>query len=162
MRGYHLTKKSNLYGETGIIKRGLIPQCGERSKSINDKRIVVCFTDDYYTLPVWALHLYPKVDWSDLCVLTFDIPEEQTANYKNECEFETPYPIFPDNISIAHFIKKESLDEVPFYFLQRDDTEIKVVETPISMMPQNELLLTSSLIQDKNSLVYKIATHPFF
>ena len=41
MRVYHLTKKENLFGEYGIINKGLIPQCGERSMSIKDNRVGV-------------------------------------------------------------------------------------------------------------------------
>ena len=147
MKAYHLTEVCNLYCENGIIEKGLIPQCGERSQKIGDNRIVVCFTNDYYTLKVWHLYLYPRVHPLELCVLTFDIPESEAMNWQNETEFATEFQILPENISFANFYDKDTGEEIPFYyleegkkkfldngFLSEEDIEIEVIETPISMM----------------------------
>ena len=72
MIGYHLTKVENLLGENGIAKKGIIPQCGERSLSVKDERITICFTDNYYNLSFWREELYPMTPDEELCVLAFE------------------------------------------------------------------------------------------
>lgn len=150
MQVYHITEKSNLYGENGIIKNGLIPQCGERSKKIKDYREVVCFTNNYYTLPTWSIYLYPNLDYDNLCVLTFDIPESEAIPTENDTEFATEHQILPENISIATFIDKDTKENIPFFFLQEGkkkytivncervgtEIEIEVITQPLSKIKE--------------------------
>ena len=117
MRVYHLTKKENLFGDTGIINHGLIPQCGERSKSINDNRVGVSFTNNYDTLKVWWIYLYPDTNVNDLCVLSFDIDKKDCKKTENKTEFYTTKTIYPDEISIPSFYNKRTNEEIPFYLL---------------------------------------------
>ena len=150
IRGFHLTKKENLYGENGICSKGLIPTCGERSKSIGDGRCVISFSSKYYTLPVWMIYLYPKVDPSDLCVLSFEIDKKDCVKHINNTEFYTYNCIPPEKISIVSFYDKRTLEEIPFQYLQKDGMrrygqdiflskqEIVLSETPITELVKNK------------------------
>ena len=117
MRVYHLTKKENLFGEYGIINEGLIPQCGERSSSIKDNRVGVSFTNNYDTLKVWWIYLYPNINVNDLCVLSFDIDKKDCQKTVNKTEFYTTKTIIPNEISIASFYNKITNEEIPFHLL---------------------------------------------
>ena len=114
MDGYHLTRVENLFGEEGIASKGLIPQRGARSTMIGDKRVVLCFTDDYYNLPFWKEVLYQSTPVEELCVLIFNIDEKDCL--KNYKEFATKLVIPPQEISIASFWF-ELQKEIPFYNL---------------------------------------------
>ncbi len=114
---YHLTKKENLYGENGIISKGLIPQNGDRSKMINDNRVAISFTNNFYTLKVWWIYLYPNEELDDLCILTFNIEKKDCINTENKTEFYTTKQILPEKISIATFYNKKTHEEIPFHLL---------------------------------------------
>ena len=120
MKCFHLTKIENLYGEEGICSKGLISTCGERSKKIGDNRSVISFTSKYYTLPVWWLYLYPKTEPEELCVLTFNIDEEDCINHINSTEFYTNKCIPPENINIASFYDKKTMEQIPVIYLKKD------------------------------------------
>ena len=120
MKGYHLTQVKNLYGEDGIGAKGLIPQCGERSRSVGDNREVICFTANYYTLKVWWLFLYHKLNPNELCVLTFDVPKEKTK--RSNTEFTIDYILPPDHINVASFYNKDTCEVIPFYLFQEGKT----------------------------------------
>lgn len=150
IRAFHLTKKENIYGENGICSKGLIPTCGERSRSIGDKRSVVSFSSNYYTSPVWMIYLYPGVDPSDLCVLSFEIDKKDCINHINDTEFFTYNTIPPEKINIVSFYDKKTLEEIPFYHLQENamrrygqdillsKQEIVLRETPITELIKNK------------------------
>ncbi len=146
IRAFHLTKKENLYGENGICSKGLIPTCGERSKSIGDSRYVISFSSRYYTLPIWRMYLYPKVDTNDLCVLSFEIDKKDCVNHTNDTEFFTYNSIPPEKINIVNFYDKNTLKEIPFQYLQKNGMkdilgskyEIVLKETPITELVKNK------------------------
>lgn len=145
MEGYHITKIENLYGKDGIIRRGLIPQCGERSRTINDSRIGISFTNDFYTLPVWRFYLYPRELIPQLCVLSFQIDDSICFNHINKTEFITHNLITPDDIFLTYFFDKKTGKEIPFTHLDRDAVrwldwinnekiEIEMQKQPIKML----------------------------
>ena len=143
---FHLTKKENLYGEKGICYNGLIPTCGERSRSIGDMRSVVSFSSKYYTLPVWMIYLYPGVDTNDLCVLSFEMDRKDCFNHINDTEFFTYNSMPPEKINIVNFYDKKTLKEIPFQYLQKnrmkdilgEKQEIILKETPITELIRNK------------------------
>lgn len=120
MKAFHLTKIENLYGENGIIAKGLIPSNGNRSQSIKDENCAVYFSSSYYTMPTWWLYLYPKDQPQELCVLTFDIPDDHCVK-KQETEYYTFDHIPPEAISAVHFYHGITNEEVQFIYLQKDN-----------------------------------------
>ena len=152
MKAFHLTRIENLYVEDGICSKGLVPICGERSKNIGDTRSVVSFTSKYHTLPVWWIYLYPKVNPSELCVLSFDIAKKDCINHINKTEFFTYDTISPEKINLVHFYDKKTMEEIPFYFLEKNSikyynsdifpskVEILLDETPIIELIKNKHL----------------------
>ena len=119
MKAFHLTKIENLYGEDGIIAKGLVLNIGDRSKSIDDENSAIYFTSSYFDLPAWWLYLYPKVKPQELCVLTFDIPDNCCIK-KQECEYYTYNKIPPEDIKIVSFFHGITNEEVPFIYLKQD------------------------------------------
>ena len=119
MKAFHLTKIENLYGENGIITKGLVPTCGERSKSIGDENCAIYFSSSYFSLPAWWLYLYPNVSLQELCVLTFDVPDNCCIK-KQEKEYYTYTSIPPENINIVKFYHGITKEEVSFIYLQQD------------------------------------------
>ena len=117
MKVYHLTTKENLYSENGIIKQGLLPQCGNRAKMIKDNRVGIFFTNNFNTLPIWTNYLYPYAKFDDLCVLTFDIEKKDCIPTENRTEFYTTNQIVPEKISVATFFNQKTHEEIPFYLL---------------------------------------------
>lgn len=149
VRVYHLTKKENLYGDTGIASLGLIPQCGIRSKSINDSRIGVSFTNNYYTLKVWWIYLYPHTNIEDLCVLSFDIDKKDCKGTQNKTEFFVNKIIPAEKISIASFYNKKTNEEIPFHKLgvqAYNDYNWGEKPEPISICIKNEPITTLTKI----------------
>ena len=120
MKAFHLTKIDNLYYKDGICSKGLIPTCGERSRMIGDENIAIYFTSKYQTLPTWWLYLYPNTDLNELCVLSFEIDQDECTNHINKTEFFTNKAILPEKINLVHFYDKRSLEEIPFIYLQDD------------------------------------------
>ena len=106
--------------KTELLKKGLLPKCGERSKSINDTRVGVCFTNDFYTLPVWYMHLYSHSEKSDLCVLSFQIDDSLCVNHVNKTEFITYKAIKPENIYLTSFLDQKTKEEIAFTHLSKD------------------------------------------
>lgn len=122
MKAFHLTKIENLYGDDGIISIGLVPKNGDRSKSINDMNEAIYFSSSYYTIRDWWLYLYPKLDPRDLCVLTFDIPDEYCIE-KQKTEYYTSQAIPPEDISIVRFFNEIDDEEVLFTHLQKNSLD---------------------------------------
>ena len=156
MKAYHLTKIKNLYGEDGICSKGLIPMNGERSQSIKDNRCVLSFSSVYYSLPIWYSYLYRYVNPNELCVLSFNIDKKDCTNHINKTEFYTYKTISPKKINIVTFYDEKTLEEIPFYLLDKDmikyynhdifPSRVKVI---ISEKPIN------NLHYNKHSLLYK-------
>ena len=120
MKAFHLTEIKNLYGENGIIEKGLIPKNGDRSKRINDYNKAVYFSSTYYTMPVWCLHLYSRSQSENLCVLTFDIDDDDCVEVQNT-EYYTQNIIQPEDIRIVHFYHGITKEEIPFIYLRQDE-----------------------------------------
>lgn len=150
MKAFHLTKIENLYGKEGICAKGLIPTCGERSKSIGDTRCVISFTSKYYTLPIWWLYLYPETDPNELCVLSFDIDKKRCIKHINDTEFYTYDYIPSENINIANFYDKRTMKKIPFIYLNEgaityydnsffpSKVEVLVTEIPVNKLINNK------------------------
>ena len=68
---YHLTLKSNMYG---IIREGLLPQCGVNCKRVDDTSVGIHFATklaDIYDF--WIMALYEKMNKEELEILRFNI-----------------------------------------------------------------------------------------
>lgn len=113
MKVFHLTEIKNLYGDDGIIAKGLIPQRGERSQSIDDENYAIYFTTECSNIPTWWENLYPTTSSEELCVLSFDIPEHCCIKINN-LEYYTAFTIPPKRINIASFFDLNTHEEVPF------------------------------------------------
>lgn len=128
MMGYHLTKIENLLGENGIAKKGLLPQCGERSIHIGDNRCVVCFTNDYYYLPFWKEELYKDTPLEELCVLTFHSDRNECE--KNYREFSTTDKIPPEEIFVTTFYDRDTLEEINLNQLEENRIDYNEYHMP--------------------------------
>ncbi len=140
MKLYHITEIKNLFGEDGIAKKGLVPQCGDRSKSIGDTRCAVSLTSSYESLKSWKLYLYPNVKPDDLCILQVDIDKQNIKNYENKTEFYTNILIPPEKINVVKFYDSITNEPISFLYLYKNDfndylnkipIKIKTIETPV-------------------------------
>lgn len=129
----------------------------------------MCVTNDYYTLPLWTVYLYPDADIDDLCVLSFDIEEKDIINHINESEFFTNNIIPPEKINIACFYNKRTKKKIPFFFLQRGKTEREgwdcepiPVEIEVKEIPITELSFGTSQFFKKLSIKKLSITDEFF
>lgn len=83
---YHLTLKKNM---EGIIRKGLIPQCGPNCKRVDDTSVGVHFCDSLYAMfDFWIMALYEKRDKRELELLRFNI---QNRRFQ-----ELFYPRYPE------------------------------------------------------------------
>lgn len=67
---YHVTDKKNL---ASIAMHGLLPKCGDRSKSIGDTRKAIYFFDCLESVYDWAEWLYEDKNIEDLALLRFNL-----------------------------------------------------------------------------------------
>ncbi len=67
---YHITHKNKM-GE--IVSKGLIPQIGERSQSINDNNKAIYFSCSLYSIDEWIDCLYGNKDIDNLELLRFNL-----------------------------------------------------------------------------------------
>jgi len=67
---FHITKEQNMIS---IIENGLIPQDGERCKSVMDKKRGIFCLCSLNSVQEWALNLYKKENLEDLKLLRFNL-----------------------------------------------------------------------------------------
>ena len=68
---YHVTDKDNM---KSICEKGLIPQCGARSKSVDDDSVGIHFSDSIISIiEDWADILYEDKDMESLEILRFNL-----------------------------------------------------------------------------------------
>ena len=67
---YHITEKQNI---DSIIKNGLIPSIGNRSRVAGDEFKAIYFFDEIYSLEEWMDFLYQNQDKDSLEILRFNI-----------------------------------------------------------------------------------------
>lgn len=68
---YHLTLKENM---EGIIRKGLIPQCGPNCKRVDDTSVGIHFATELADIyDFWIMALYEKMNKEELEILRFNI-----------------------------------------------------------------------------------------
>lgn len=93
---YHITKKENI---EGIIKKGLVPQIGDRSKLIGDNTKGVFFFDSPSFLEFWIYELYENNTINDIELLRFNLKNRKWFSKDREIgDFYTPNIILPSRI----------------------------------------------------------------
>lgn len=112
---YHITETENL---ENIIKKGLIPLCGERSESVGDTRKAIYFFDYIYSAEDWAYRLYAN-QYSELELLKFNLKRRKWYSLSNEIgDFYVTRPVLPEHIEILNRRDEEenifTLDEITF------------------------------------------------
>lgn len=93
---YHLTKKEYM---DGIIEKGLVPQIGDRSKSVGDNIKGVFFFDSMYDYDFWLTALYNDIGEDELELLRFNLKNRKWFS-KNQYigDFYTPNVVLPNKI----------------------------------------------------------------
>lgn len=124
---YHITKKENM---ESIIEKGLIPQIGDRSKSVGDDIKAVYFIDDLNKLDEWIEALYKDKELKDLEILKFNLKNRKWyIKFLDDGEFYTPNIILPNKIEFLRLYDEINECYVPLSF----NSEIYVQEwEPIS------------------------------
>ena len=69
-KGYHITKKSNLYN---IQKNGLQPRIGRRSNTVREHEEILCFSPRLESMPIWKGRLYKNQSFDELAILILDL-----------------------------------------------------------------------------------------
>lgn len=93
---YHITKKE--YMES-IIKKGLIPQIGDRSKSVGDDIKGVFFFDCMEDYDFWLTVLYNAICEDELELLRFNLKNRKWfSRNKYIGDFYTPNIVLPNKI----------------------------------------------------------------
>lgn len=67
---YHIATVDNI---ESIIKNGLVPKCGLRSKSVEDNKKAIYFFDSLYSIDNWIDELYKNKSIKELELLRFNL-----------------------------------------------------------------------------------------
>lgn len=96
---YHITETSNI---DGIRENGLIPFCGDRSRSVGDTIKAIYFLDYPYNIEEWVDLLFEDSDKNNLELLRFNLKRRKW--YMGGCweygEFYTMNPVLPNRIDL--------------------------------------------------------------
>ncbi len=111
---YHITKKENM---ESIIEKGLIPQIGDRSKSVGDDIKAVYFIDDLSRLDEWIEALYKDEELKDLEILKFNLKNRKWyIKFLDDGEFYTPNIILPNKIEFLRLYDEINECYMPLSF----------------------------------------------
>ncbi len=115
---YHLTLKDNM---DGIMRKGLIPQCGPNCKRVDDTSVGVHFCDSLQAMfDFWIMALYEKRDKRELELLRVNI---QNRKFQELCSSE---PYVPGECILLNGVTPKKID-----FLQHTEEGIVYSENPI-------------------------------
>ena len=114
---YHITEKNNM---DSIIKYGLIPSFGDRSKIAGDRFKAVFFFDNIYNIENWMEFLYKNKDKDSLEVLRFNIKKLKYFIHNNGEEFYLKNIIPIEKIDYLNLYNDNS-DIISFSSLYKED-----------------------------------------
>lgn len=103
---YHITEKNNI---ESIIKYGLLPSFGDRSKLAGDKFKAVFFFDNLYNIEEWMNFLYKSKDKDSLEVLRFNIKKLKWFIHNSGEEFYTQSQIPVEKIDYLKIYNNNKL-----------------------------------------------------
>ena len=129
--GYHITEKKNM---ESIITNGLIPMCGERSQSVGDENVAICFAQGLHQINEWIDILnYDKDIWS-LELLRFNLNRRKW--YISSCDYSDCYlkeSVDPEYIEFGVITDSITGDVLP---LNTHPYQKKLIWTPIRDYPR--------------------------
>ena len=113
---YHITEKNNM---DSIIKYGLIPSFGDRSKIAGDRFKAVFFFDNIYNIESWMDFLYKNKDKDSLEVLRFNIKKLKYFIHNNGEEFYLKNKIPVEEIDYLNLYNNSNI--ISFSNLYKED-----------------------------------------
>lgn len=139
LRGYHITTADQL---ENIKNKGLLPKCGERSKSIGDNQEAIYFFPTLILIKDWVKVLYEKKDREFLELLRFNL---KTINFvARDIEFSDFYTtdsITPENIQL---LQRIDLNGNPYYLENLlNQSKGSLIWKPIELLNDNETIKDS-------------------
>ena len=128
--GYHITERKNI---DSIREKGLIPQCGERSKSVDDNAAVY-FTKCITLIDDWFDLLYPNRDINELLLLRFNLMRRKwyiNSYFQSDCYLERK--VRPECLQYGEILNPE---EGRLLNWKEPIYEKKLIWKPISEYPK--------------------------
>lgn len=123
---YHLTDKMNM---ENIINDGLIPKCGDRSKSVGDTRKAIYFFDSLYSIVDWIDKLYENKDIYKLELLRFNLKRRRWYSQNREIgDFYLPYAVPREKLEYLRIIDING----QYMFLNENLDNMKLQWEPLS------------------------------
>lgn len=119
-KGYHITKRSNLYS---IQKNGLQPKIGRSSFFAGEYAEIICFALSLDSIAFWKNRLYENESLKDLAVLSFDLTDIKYTQ-RNFEELFTEDAILPERICLVDVALNHETNEL-----------YQISEIPITEIP---------------------------
>lgn len=114
---FHVT---NVDAMKSICRDGLIPLCGERSRSVNDDIIGIFFFDHLVSASFWMDVLYENKDITELELLRFNLKDRMWIKH-NDNEFYLPNGVFPNDVEYLRIYDPQKQIYLPLNYIDDID-----------------------------------------